>query len=170
MRHSFQNSSYVFLLTWALLNNVFARSAISDGELIATLHNNVPCYFYPKDDYTKKEPYFFGTLAVRRASPQPLDMWQLKNSSGGRSPYSPASTDTCFEYGVVKPGTTQDLSSSAQRFDLPYRAHLTVFSAQGNERKYLIYYCLSHDKSGMTVLEKAKYNDQSEQYECIKDK
>lgn len=168
MRHYFRNSGLVGL-GWLLANAAWAVSSISDGDLVVTLKDGKPCFSYPMDEKTRKEPYYFGMLTVswsnREASLPPSDIWELQSASDD---YPPASPQTCMVYGVVKPGTRQKAPAATLRHDVPYRAHLTVFAGHG-ERKYLAYYCLHREAGGEISLLKAAYNGASNRYECNRD-
>lgn len=167
MRHFFRNSCLLVLAWMSLAGTVWAVSSISDGDLIVTLRNGTPCFSYPVDDKTKKEALFFGMLSVswnnREASLPPFEIWELQS---GRDDYSPATPESCIEYGVLKPDTRQNFPAAAQQYNVPYRAHLTVFGRRG-ERKYLAYYCLRRNSGNETILLKAAFNKATSRYECV---
>lgn len=168
MRFIFRNSG-LLVLGWLAANAAWAFSSISDGDLVVTLKDGKPCFSYPMDEATKKQPYFFGMLGVswnnREASLPPHDIWELQSARGD---YSPSSPQTCLAYGIVEAGTRQNAPAAMQRYDVPYSAHLTVFAGYG-ERKYLGYFCLHRNSGAETILLKATYNDASQRYECVKD-
>ncbi|MDY7578673.1 hypothetical protein RGU70_10095 [Herbaspirillum sp. RTI4] len=157
----------VFAFMYGLANSAYAMSSISDGDLIVTLRDGIPCYSYPIDSHTAKRSYFMGVLYVswndRETSLPPFDTWRLES---GNADYSPSSPESCLKYGVVAPGTSEKLPAKPHRYDVPYRAHLTVFSPT-EDRKYMTYYCLSHNFSGETIIHKAKYVDKTSKYICV---
>lgn len=153
---SFCRNSLICLLVILIPVSVNAMSRLYDADAVITMRNGRPCFSYPQDEEIQKRPYSFGHLSVSKNGPLGGILWEIGISSSDRKGLlEPNSQETCFEYGVLYPGTEVIKSAQPLQIGMPINVLIRVSTlGEGSfyVRKYLSNFCINKNEKGEPIL------------------
>lgn len=169
----FSRYGFIFLILLVLFPVNVRASRLFDAAAVVTMRGGLPCFSYPQDEEIRKLPYSFAYISVTRPGPiASKDGWaaQIADPYNTKGLLEPNSPKTCIKYGGPHAGIKDTDPATPFLMDTPYYVFIRVGTLEGPlyERKFLSNFCLTRDGKGNKIIVGAQYDDNSDEWKCLK--